>query len=240
MSEQGAGNVVGLPEGRPLQILVVGKKHEGKSELTYCLWDSWEGDRAVLDTTKDFIGKHPEEETITIEPPAPSRWPEHLRRDGRRLSLRYVPDVSAPDWREEADRFIGTCYEHGHMLVVIEEVGDFAPVGLPLPHMRAVLHHGRHQGLWTVMNGPRTIGIDVLGLAQADVVYFYRLPSARDRKRLADNIGVEAETMDEAVFALGPHEYGRWVDGSGEAELVLFPPLPLPQGTVAERHMEGR
>ena len=228
----------GLPEGAPLQILIVGKKHEGKSELTYALWQSWEGDRAVLDTTADFIGKHPDPDVITLEE-VPDRWPEHLRKDGARLSLRYVPNIKAANWREEADRFLGLCYEHGNMLVVVEEVGNFAPVGIPLPNTRVILHHGRHQGLYSIWNGPRTIGLDVLVLAQADVVYFYKLPSARDRKRLADNIGVEPEVIDEAVHSLKPHEYGRWVDAAGEGELVIFPPLPLPaQTSTAARHME--
>ena len=231
--------VGGLPEGHPLQIVAVGKKHEGKSELCYLLWDSWEGDRAVVDVTKDFIGLHPEPGTIDIYPPAPLKFPEHLREDGGRLSLRYIPDLRDPGWRDDVDRFLGLCYEHGDMFVVVEEVGNFAPVGLPLPNMRVLLHHGRHRGIYSCFNGPRTIGFDVLVLAQADVVYFFKLPSRRDRQRLADNIGVPIEVVDQMNNALAPHEYNRWVDGAGEGELVHFPPLPQPGPVpVAERHMD--
>ena len=229
----------------PLFIAIVGRKGEGKSELAYMLWKSWTGDRVAIDVTGDFINSsdpkvhHDEPETVDLEVPPPSSWPAHLRDpDEERLSLRYVPDHAAPDYIDDMDRVVGLAFAHGECLLVIEEFGLVAPANNVRPHTRKALHMGRHQDLSIILTMPRTVGVDPLGLAQADAIYVYDLPNPADRKRLADVIGWDRDVVDQAVAALEPHAYLRFL--AGPHELAMFPPIPLPgkRKRHAERHLE--
>jgi hypothetical protein len=193
----------------------------------------------VIDTTGDFIGKHPEPETIDLEHPPPKHWPEHLRKDNERMSLRWVPDIDAPDWREDCDRVVGLAYNHGDTLLVVEEVGTVGPVGLPYPNARKALHHGGHVGLYVVANGPRAIGVDPLWISQADEVVVFPLASPRDRKRIAENIAWESKDFDRAVQALGDREHLRYIAGLQPPELWHCEPLPIKTNQrVAERYVD--
>lgn len=228
----------------PLTIACVGRKGEGKSELAYMLWDSWPGDRIALDTTGDFINgggrvaTHLEPDTVDLEVPPPSRWPEHLKEaDQDRLSLRYVPDHSDKDYAEDMDRVVGLAFSHGDCLLVIEEMGLVAPAGGSKPHTRRALHMSRHQGLTIVETMPRTMDIDPLALSQCDVIYCFDLPNPDDRKRLADVIGWDRRQVDDAVAGLEPHGYLRF--HAKAHELAICPPLPLPKRkTHGQRHMD--
>lgn len=235
--------VVELP-APPLFVLVVGRKGQGKSELSYMLWDSWPGDRIVIDTTGDFVNgskpekTHYEDETLDLDVPPPAHWPSHLQEaDEPRLSLRYVPDHSAPDFIDDMDRVMGLAFSKGDVLVVVEEFGLLAQANRVRPHTRKVLHMGRHQDLSLIMNMPRVMEVDPLGPAQADVIYAYDLPNPDDRKRLADIIGWDRREVDAAMAELEDHGYLRFVVSAHE--LSIWPPLPLPKRRRhAERHLE--
>lgn len=233
--------VVDLPEGVPLQIVIVGRKGQGKSELAWLLWESWPYDRVVIDVTGDVGLVHPDPDTVDLEVPPPSRWPAELKASGAdRLSLRYVPDHADEAFAEDMDRVVGLAFSHGHCLLWIEEVGLVAPAGKVLPHTRKALHMGRHQDLWILTTGPRTMTVDPLVLAQADVVYVFDLPNPDDRKRLADAIGWNRADVDAAVAELDDHGYLRFV--AKDHELSLWPPLPNPElrrRRHAERHLDG-
>lgn len=236
MSE--SDTVVDLPVP-PLFVCCVGRKGTGKSELAHVLWESWPGDRVVIDVTADVGKVHPDPHTHDLDPPPPSTWPGYLREgDEDRLSLRYVPDHAAPDYREDMDRVVGLAFSHGSTLLWIEEAGLVAPSGQVLPHTRRALHMGRHQDLSILSTFPRTMGVDPLLLAQADVIYAFDLPNPDDRKRLADVTGWDRRTVDDAVAELDEHSYLRFV--ARDHELAIFPPLPL-QGRqrTAEAHLEG-
>lgn len=241
-TEEFAGD---LPDDRPLQIFVCGRKGSGKSELTHVLWQSWPDDRVVIDVPHDFIAKGhedrlpPEERTQHLDSPVPARWPAHLKDPGQpRLSLTYEPDVGADDYREEMDRVVGMAYTHGDCLIVIEEVGLVAPAGQTLPHTRRLLHMGRHHRVYSVLNAPRPMDIDPLVIANADVVYVFDLPQPADRKRVADNIGYSPREFDQAVGALPDHGYLRYV--AARRELLEFPPLPMPKRQRnADRAFQG-
>ncbi len=211
----------------PLQIIVTGKKRSGKSEYSYLLWDSWDGDRVCIDPTRDFLGNHPEPETIELESPPPARWPEHLRADHQRMSLRFVPNLDDPDYREQCDRVVGMAYDHGDCLLLIEEVGIVAPVGLPQPKMRNALHTGGHVGLYLVLNGPRVIGIDPLCISQSDEVICFTMQSPKDRRRVAENINFDPKVFEEYAKALGPREHIRYIAGLNPPELWVCGPLQL-------------
>jgi hypothetical protein len=235
-----AERVASLPAGKPLQVAIFGRKGTGKSELAWRLWCSWPQDRVVIDVTGDVGRLHPDPETVDLEVPPPSRWPETARWDRKhgRLSLRYVPDHADPAWRDDMDRVVGLAFAHGHTLLWVEEVGLVAPSGQVMPHMRKALHMGRHQDLWMVTTCPRPMGVDPLVLAQADVVYCFDLPNPDDRRRVADCIGWNRSEIDEAVAELPEHGYLRYV--AAEHELSIWPPLPLDtrRRRVAETHFE--
>jgi len=223
----------------PLQYFVVGRKRSGKSEYTYRLWDTWDGDRVVVDVTGDFIGKHPEPDTVTLPVPPPARWPEELRKDDQRMSLRYVPDIKAPDWQADCDRVVGLAYDHGDTLLVVEEVSAVGAGGLPFPRTRQALHHGGHVGLYIIANGPRAKGIDPLWIAQADEVVVFPGVGPLDRKRIAECINWDARDFDQRARNLGQYEHLRYVAGLVPPELWECGPLPLAERqTTAERYVD--
>lgn len=223
----------------PLNVVCVGRKGQGKSELSWMLWESWPGDRVMIDTTGDLGTDHPDEHTHLLEAPPPSSWPGYLQdSEDDRLSLRYVPDMLAADYREDMDRVVGLAFSHGDCLILIEEFGLVAPAGQVFPHTRRALHMGRHKRLSMIKNMPRTMGVDPLALAQADVIYAFDLPNPDDRKRLADVIGWDRRQVDDAFAQLDDHEYLRFI--TREHELSHWPPLPLPKRKRhAEKHLEG-
>lgn len=233
MTDQ-SGTVLALPPG-PLQIVVTGRKGTGKSELTYRLWESWPGDRVVIDYTGDFYGRHELAEeaagTRQLRPPFGRDWPAHLEQPGAgRLSLRYLPDHTDPAVADQIDAVVGMAYDHPYTLLVVEEMGEVAPVHRARPNMRRLLNMGRHSPAWSIFNGPRPQTVDPLVLANADIVYVFDLPQPRDRRRVADLIGWDPIEIDLAVAELPDHGYLRYV--AARHELLSFPPLPVDQAAA--------
>lgn len=220
----------------PIFVACVGRKGLGKSELAYVLWDSWDGDRVVLDTTGSVGAKHPEEETERLEVPPPTKFPEHLREDGKRLSLRYVPDHSAPDWRDDMDRVVGMCFAKGDCLLWIEEAGLLAPANQVPPHTRAANHMGRHQALSIILTMPRPMDVDPLFLGQADAIFAFNCPNPNDRKRLAEVTGFDRQLIDELMAGLDKHAYIRFL--TSEHEIAVFPPIPIKRTRVIEKYID--
>jgi hypothetical protein len=234
--------VAPLPPG-PLQIVIFGRKGQGKTELAWLIWDSWDRDRLVIDVNGDVLKHHPGDLDTTDDVTPTSAWPEHLRRDGpdglpARLSLRYVPDhtAAAPLYREDLDRAVGMAFAHPGTLLWVDEIGEVAPVHQVGGHTRRALHMGRHQDLYLVTTSPRPIGVDPLVLANADVVYVFSLPNANDQRRIADAIGWNRNEFSTEVGALPDHGYLRYV--AAAHELSSWPPLPLERrgpGRIATR-----
>lgn len=232
----------------PLYIVCAGRKGQGKSELAYVLWDSWDGDRIVVDTTGSVGKLHPEPETLDLvtgessvkapctrpSGPPPARFPDHYREAGQRLSLRYVPDHSSPDMIDDVDRVIGLAFSQGDVLLWLEESGLYAPANRVPPNMKAANHMGRHKNLTMVHTMPRLMDVDPLIPAQADVIYAFDLPNPNDRQRLADVAGWDRRSIDDAIAELGDHEYLRV--HTKEHELAIFPPIPLPK---RRRHIQA-
>jgi len=220
-------NVVGaLPEG-PLQIVVTGRKGTGKSELSYRLWESWDGDRVVIDYTGDFYDRHEAQELAAgTRPYDPEAWDPYRRGEGEdRVSMRFLPDHADPDAVKTIDDVVGLAYDHKYTLLVVEEMGEVAPVHKTQPNMRRLLNMSRHSPMWTIFNGPRPQAVDPLVLANADVVYVFDLPQPRDRRRVADLIGWDPNDFDLAVAELPDHGFLQYV--AKRHELLSFPPLEL-------------
>jgi hypothetical protein len=208
-----------LSSDEPAFVSIFGRKGEGKSVLARRLWDTWPKDEFVIDVTKDALTPRDVDHTYDF---VPDVWPERLRED-EPVRIRYVPDMRSATYLDDLDRAVGfACRNRGSMLW-IDEIGVVSRVNRTGPNMNHLLNQGRHDRMTTVFCGPRPINVDPLVLHQSDVVYVFKLPNPNDRRRIADSCGIDPRTLDEAVHALGDHEFLRW-DGT---ELVHYDPLPM-------------
>jgi len=236
MSSAGEEVVGGrLDPSRSYFIDVLGKKGYGKSALARWIFDSYPYDRLVIDTTGDVA---PGEDWRTVRGEIPERWPVNF--DGKRITLRYVPDPTSPHYRDDLDRAVGLAFSHGarkgHVMLWCEEVHEMAPSGRTGPHMRRALRQGRHVGLTMLNTDIRPVTVDPLVLNQADIIYSFRIPNPRDRQAVADSIGwdlkepiedLDGESLDQVLAGLEKFHYARYVHE--DDELVVFPPLPAPK-----------
>lgn len=242
MPEEGSGR---LDPRKSYFITVLGKKGYGKSTIAAWLFDSYPYDRIVVDTTGDVGLK---DGWTNIVGALPDRWPIDL--DGKRQTLRWVPDPTSATYRDDLDRAVGLAFQHGqrkgHCGLWFEEVHEVAASNRTGPHMRRALRQGRHANLTMIVTDIRPITCDPLITAQADFVYCCRLPNPDDRATVAKNIGwdlkepieeLDGQTIDQVLGSLPKYEYARY--DAGDDELVLFPPLPAPAHTpINERHLE--
>lgn len=214
--------------GKSVYTLCVGKKGSGKSHLAYTMWDSYPFDRLVLDVTHDVKSKwlDPlgiEYREITPET-IPVRWPTPVREDHPYSTLVYTPDMGSPTAVDDLDRALGLALSKKRVLAWVDEIGELTSGNSTPPNLKRALHHGRHQDLSLIMCGPRPIDINPLCVSQSDYVASFRLRNPADRKRIADNIGVEPREFDAANAQLRDHWY-LWYDDS-TADLSMMPPLP--------------
>jgi hypothetical protein len=231
-----------LADGRI--ILCVGKKRSGKSILAKLIFQSYPGDRVVIDVAGDdgpmgdgVINIYGNVDSL------PRRWPESQRVDDKPMTLRHVPDPGSSTFREDMDAVVGLAMSHGKAqrdrgrlgcCLLVHEIGVLAPSNRTQPHTMRALMHNRHNALTLIMCGPRPQVVDPLVVQQADVIYTFELMNPADRKRLAESMGWHAADFDEAVHDLGRHEYLRYdanemkpeSDEEDDLRLVHFPPLP--------------
>lgn len=215
-----------------------GKKRSGKSVMGRLLFDSYPHDRVVIAVNADdgpFADERrdvfPIRGTVDTLPP---RWPEELRRDGRRMTLRYDPDPGSPTFLEDQDAVIGLAMRHGHCALLVHEVGLLAPSNRVPPHTRRLLNNNRHHHVTAVLCGPRPITVDPLVIGQADLIYVFEMQVPADRKRVAETIGWDPADFDAAVEDLARHEYLRFDanenkpagDDDPDLRLVHCPALP--------------
>jgi hypothetical protein len=221
-------------------ILCTGKKGSGKSKMGLLHFRSYPGDRVVIDVAGDDGPMGPDviELTGTVED-LPTRWPEHLRRDKRPMTLRYAPAASSPTFLEDMDRVTGLVMAHGHCALMIHEIGRAAPAGQTPPHMKALLQHNRHRQVTAIFCGPRPQTVDPLVLGQADLVYIFETRVARDQQRIAETIGWNVKDFSGALSELGPHEYLRFDANEGppqpgDKDMRLVHMDALPEDVVVD------
>lgn len=227
-------------------ISCFGKKGSGKSVMALLIASSWPYDMVVIDVAGDDgpmprkpgTGTHDVIDITGTVDELPQRFPEHLRRENRPMILRYVPDPGSPTELEDMDAMVGVAYNHSSKerpcMLVIHEVGRAVPAGKTQPHMRRMLNHSRHRGATCVFCGPRPKTVDLLIIAQSDLVYTFEVNQPADRQRIAENIGWDPADFDAGVHDLGLYEYLRYdarepkpeAEGDEDYRLMHFPPLP--------------
>jgi hypothetical protein len=222
-------------------ITCFGKKKSGKSVLGLLLFRSYPWDRVVIDVAGDDgpIGTNVVDLRGTLET-LPSKLPEETRdpAHGRPyLTWRYAPDAGSDTFLEDMDHVVGLALAQGkrsgHCCLLIHEGGVLAQANRTPRNTRRALMHNRHNGLTMIMCQPRAMGIDMLIVAQSDLVYTFDVPQGSDRNRIAENLGWPAREFDEAWRQLARHEYLRYDANqprpSGDEidyRLMHFPPLP--------------
>jgi len=238
MSTFNSDGTLDLGDGRI--IVCQGKKRSGKSIMGLMIFQSFPYDRLVVDVAGDDGPMGDGVHTLTGHVgELPDRWPEHLRDDPKKmLTLRYAPDAGSSTFAEDVDAVIGLAFRHSSkerpVCVLVHEMGVVAKANQTQPHMRRLLMHNRHQHATLIACMPRSVNVEPLVLAQADLVYSFELPSKSDRERTADTIGWDMLDSTAAVRDLRPHGYLRFdanqakpeSDDQPDHRLVDFPPLP--------------
>lgn len=211
-----------LNPNKPVQIFVAGRKGTGKTELAWTIFDSYPYDKLVIDPNGDIkVG----ENVVEIDSAdLPSRWPVQLLERKKSQTLLYVPDFKKRNYLDDIDHMVGIAYDHGRTMVLVDEAHEAIPAGKTPPHSRRALRQGRHRDLSSIWVTPRPKTIDPLAIANADIVYVFDLRNPDDRKRVAETIGMDPKDVDEAIAALGPHEYLRYL--VVEDDLAHFDALP--------------
>lgn len=220
-----------------------GKKRSGKSVMGLVLFDAYPYDRVVISANAGD-GPHidPKADVFLLSGTVdtlPAEWPEELRNDGRRMTLRFEPDTGSPTALEDVDHVIGMVRRHKNTCLLIHEIGLAAPSGKVPPHMKRLLHTNRHDQVSLVDCGPRPINVDPLVLGQSDLVYVFELPVQADRVRISDTMGVKMADLETALEDLGPHEYllfdtNAMKPAEGEADMRWMHCDPLPEDVVKE------
>lgn len=219
---------------RGILAVCVGKKRSGKSVMGLMLFRSYPRDRIVIDVAGDDGPTGPDVITLSGDVETlPRRWPEHLRQEQQRMTLRYVPDAGSPTFIEDMDAMVGLAMTHGDCCIIIHEMGRLARANRTPPHTLRLLSHNRHSRVTGIFCMPRPQTVDPLVLAQADLIYAFEVPNPADRKRIAETIGWHPADYDAAIEQLGPHEYLRFdanemkpAPDEDDPRLVHFPALP--------------
>lgn len=226
-------------------ILHVGKKRSGKSKMALLWFESYPYDRVVIDINGTDGPHHaaPGEQLVELHGTVdtlPTKWPEDLREDGKRMTLRYHPDMGSPTYLEDVDAVLGMAYRTGRVCVLIHEVGLVAKSSKTPPHMLRILQSNRHRQLTVLMCCPRPLTVNPLVLGQSDLVYVFELPNRADRETVADAIGWDRDDFHLAVAELDAHGYLRADTnenrpaGEGEPDLRLVSCPALPAEVVAQ------
>lgn len=217
---------------RAFFIFCSGKKGSGKSHYARSWFDAYPLDRLVIDVTGD-ISRDLTAEGVDFQridaAMLPTRLPDPPPDDQgqpRRTTAVYVPDMGSDTAVDDIDRVIGLILRGSDQagMLWVDEFGAVTRGQRTPPNTRRVLHHGRHDNLTCLLCAPRPTDVDVLGIAQADLVATFRTPQVYDRQRIADTIGYPRDEFDELNAALRGHEHT--VYDATEDQMYVMPPLP--------------
>ena len=242
-----------LPTDRGVIITCVGKKRSGKTIMSTLWFQSYDGDKIVIDVAGDDGPAGPDviDLTGTVNE-LPRKWPEHLRPDDgtgavRPMTLRYVPDPGSPTYGEDMDAVVGLAMSHGNCALMVHEMGVLAPSNRVRRHTARFLRFNRHRKVTGIFAAPRPVTMDPLVIGQSDLIYVFDLPVPADQQRVASTVGWNPQEFSELVEDLGRHEYLRYdanedkpqTEDDPDLRLVHFPALPEDVVKQVKRYAAG-
>lgn len=216
-----------IDPGRSNLILLFGTKGTGKSEVCRVIFDSWPGNRVVLDVTGDARPEDPE--TIVLTAPFPSQLPPP--REGQsRVTVWARVDPRSPTYAEDQDAAVALALypKHSEVLLWVDEFAELATASTIEPNTKLMIISSRHYYVSALLPAPRPSRIPILSISQADLIFIFEIPRRDDRKTLADNMGYPFNLFERAYAAnrlRGPHALLLW--DRRQKRLFDLPELPL-------------
>lgn len=221
------------PQASPMIISSFGMKKSGKSHLNGLIYQSWPGDKLAIDVNGNaYVGPDAVRVSMDAEGKVPMKWPAQEPPIGEKRkprNLHYVANPASATYRDDLDRAVAMAlFPQDHrVLLWAGEVGELTPHSNSSPHMRLALMQNRHYNIFGLFDAPRPMNVDVLVLAQSDLVAVFETPNPDDRKRIADSIGFTPKRFDEECrrcWARGTHWFLLWQVET--KTLWHVPPLP--------------
>jgi hypothetical protein len=208
-------SVVDLPVPRINdRIAVFGGTGTGKSILAQVLYRSlptnWH--KLIIDVT-DSID---EPTALTFYDPEKIPWNDAW-------GLRYVPDIDV-DLEQQINALYYNAFYHGACWIWLDEANEVTTAHHTAAGLRKVLLQGRKAYVGHVSCTPRPADISKSIVTQAQYLITFALVDYDDRIRVARYIGMSTDEFDEAIGALGEHEYLMY--DVANRDLYQVPPVP--------------
>lgn len=208
-----AARALSIDPNRSTVALFVGTKGSGKSAAARQVFDSWPGDRLVIDVTGDARPDDPH--TIAMTAPFPSQLPEPDHDAGQeRVTVWARIDPRSATFEHDQDQALalGLHPRHRTTLAWVDEYGQAATAQRIPPNLRMALNSSRHYHLSLLFACPRPRFIPTLTIQQADRIFIFRLPNPEDREVIAKHAGIplplferqyhDAQRRDRHAFLL--------------------------------------
>ena len=203
------------------RICIFGMTGSGKSVLAHFLFRSvpnqlptdknpvgfW---RMCIDVTDSVI-----DDSLTFYDPRNIPWKEAA-------SLRFVPNVGSLE--SDIDILYENIMLHGSCWVWLDEANEVSSAHKTIIGLRRVLLQGRKFLVGNCSVTPRPVDITRSITTQSEQHFIFTLIERDDRKRVANNVGMELDEFDEVMGALPDWGY-LWFN-IREKALYIMPPIP--------------
>jgi hypothetical protein len=140
-------------------------------------------------------------------------------------SLRYVPNMSSTESEQDFNDLYLGIMAHGDVWVWLDEANEVSSAHKTIPGLRQVLLQGRKFQIGHCAVTPRPVDISRSIFTQSQHLFIFPLTDNDDRTRVAKNIGLEPDELEE-VMATMPDFGFLWYDVRSRTLLEL-PPIPF-------------
>lgn len=135
-------------------------------------------------------------------------WQLHRSFDTLRKSkhshLVYRPAYATVRNMEQVERFWAWVFERGNTTAYADEVTDFCNGPMVYPfHFGRCITRGRELNVTVWSGSQRPTGIPKICLTESETTFVFFLKSADDRKRVAEDTGIDPD----AIFELSKHYF---------------------------------
>jgi len=227
-----AKDVFAFDPDKGVIITSCGPKGSGKSDFGLRAFENYPYDGLLIDCNADQDPHHQFTEPLPESDdwgwPDPAEHPAVVPQNpGSRFHhYRMVPDYLDKHWLEETDEAIGMCYRKGRCAVHLDEAADHLPVGQTPQWSRLALRRSRHRRLSLFLPMPRPKGVDLLSVANADILTVHGPLHKSDVTLVAATVHVSDAELQSLINSIdtSEHNFLAWL--AGLRELVLVDPLP--------------